>query len=201
MTEMDKIRESQARALEESTIDPKTFELLCSHFDQDLSNFWNKANFYLAVNTGLFSAFLIGFSSLDKSTIGFLVPILGIGIGVLWFQVLDGTVFFIGKWREQIIKSNVKCFSDIETSVQEAQNYRDPQTVTRVVPFMFMAAWFVTLLVRIVETHYYLFETVGIATVAFAIVFCFLLNQLIDTNSKLNPKKIATKGEGEFASG
>jgi len=50
----------------ETDRDIEVFKMVTSHFRQDLREFWNRANFYLLTNAGLFSAFLIIYPALIK---------------------------------------------------------------------------------------------------------------------------------------
>lgn len=67
--------------------DIENFKMVADHFNQDLREFWNRANFYLLTNTGLFSAFMVVYPTLLNGHLFlvFLVPVVGISIAALWF--------------------------------------------------------------------------------------------------------------------
>ncbi|MCW4007496.1 MAG: hypothetical protein NWF09_02220 [Candidatus Bathyarchaeota archaeon] len=97
------------------------FKLTAEHFRQDLREFWNRANFYLLINTGLFSAFLVVYPQLANNypVIVVIVPTLGIAIALIWFFVLRGAYHWISQWREEVIRlsealDKFKCYANIE---------------------------------------------------------------------------------------
>ena len=132
------------------------FQMASDHFNQDLSNFWNKANFYLLANTGLLSAFYIASSPLAGTPVVFVIPIVGIAIAVLWLLVLRGSVYFIKLWRNQLIFISGKIdkflsYNVVENDVQQRAWHRDPQTLTQFVPVPFIVAWLAILIEELVK--------------------------------------------------
>jgi hypothetical protein len=131
------------------------FQMASEHFNQDLNNFWNKANFYLLANTGLISAFYIASSPLAGTPVIYVIPVVGIAIAVLWFLVLRGTVIFIELWRNQLIFISEKIDRFLSYNIVESQvekrHWQDPQTLTQFVPVPFIVAWLAILIVEIVQ--------------------------------------------------
>ena len=134
--------------------DIENFKMIAEHFRQDLREFWNRANFYLVTNTGLFSAFLLVYPSLveDHLAIVLVVPVLGIIIALLWFGVLRGALFWIKEWRQQIKNlskelDRFQCYFKVE-SLMDEHKLKSPSHLTQFVPIAFIGAW-VTILIII----------------------------------------------------
>lgn len=139
------------------TCDLENFKLVAEHFNQDLREFWNRANFYLVVNAGLFSAFLIIYPALieDHLPIVILVPLLGIAIATLWFLVLRGALYWIEQWRQQIMKlskelDRFQCYFNVESSLKE-RRFSSPSFLTKFVPIVFVMAWITILAIVLLE--------------------------------------------------
>jgi hypothetical protein len=148
---------TQDRKKSVTKCDIENFKIISEHFRQDLREFWNRANFYLVTNTGLFSAFLIVYPSLsrDHLAIVFIVPILGIAIASLWLIVLRGALFWIKQWREQIKNlskqlDRFECYYNVESMLEE-HKYKSPSYLTQFVPVAFIGAWVSILLILLCE--------------------------------------------------
>jgi hypothetical protein len=138
----------------------ENFKMIAEHFNQDLREFWNRANFYLVTNAGLFSAFLIIYPALIKDHLLMvtLVPFLGIAIATLWFLVLRGSVYWIEQWREQMIKlskelDRFQCYYNVESSLKD-RRFSSPSILTKFLPIVFLIAWIVILAVVLLEIFY-----------------------------------------------
>jgi hypothetical protein len=139
------------------TCDIENFKMVAEHFNQDLKEFWNRANFYLVTNAGLFSAFLIVYPALvkDHLWIALEVPTLGIAIAVLWFFVLRGALHWIEQWRKQVIKlskelDRFQCYYRVESSIKERKSL-SPSYLTKFLPIAFITAWIMTLVMVLLE--------------------------------------------------
>lgn len=137
--------------------DIENFKMIAEHFRQDLREFWNRANFYLVTNTGLFSAFLLVYPSLVEAHLAIVltVPVLGIIIASLWFGVLRGALFWISQWREQIKNlskqlDRFQCYFKVESMMDE-RKLKSPSNLTQVVPIAFIGAWVTILIIIIYE--------------------------------------------------
>jgi hypothetical protein len=142
---------------QEANYDIEVFKMVTSHFRQDLREFWNRANFYLLTNAGLFSAFLIIYPALikDHLLVVVMVPLLGITIATFWFFVLRGAFHWIQQWREEVIRlsrelDRFQCYAKIESSVRQRRSL-SPSYLTQFLPIVFMSAWIVILVLIFVE--------------------------------------------------
>lgn len=137
--------------------DIENFKMVTEHFRQDLREYWNRANFYLVTNAGLFSAFLIIYPTLaaTHSSMVLLVPILGISIATLWFLVLRGALFWIEQWRQQVIKlskelDRFQCYYQVESMLKE-RRYLSPSNLTKFVSVVFILAWVAIFTIVLIE--------------------------------------------------
>jgi hypothetical protein len=137
--------------------DMENFKMVVEHFNQDLREFWNRANFYLLTNAGLFSAFLIVYPSLltDHPLIVMVVPVLGATIAILWYLVLHGAQYWIEQWRQEVIKlskelDRFQCYALIESSLKSKKS-KSPSYLTQLLPIVFAVAWIVILVIVLVE--------------------------------------------------
>jgi len=140
--------------------DIENFKMITSHFRQDLREYWNRANFYLLTNAGLISAFLIVYPDLIKAHVGIviMVPIVGLAIAILWFLVLRGAQYWIEQWREEVIRlskelDRFQCYAKIESLVKK-RHLSSPSYLTKFLPVVFVIAWFVLLVIVLIETLY-----------------------------------------------
>jgi len=145
---------------EQLACDIEVFKMITSHFRQDLREFWNRANFYLLINAGLFSAFLIIYPAVikDHVIIVIVVPILGLTIATFWFFVLRGAVYWIEQWREEVIKlsrelDRFQCYARIESSVKQRRSF-SPSYLTQFLPLVFVITWLVMLVLVLIELLY-----------------------------------------------
>lgn len=144
---------------EVNSCDLENFKMVAEHFNQDLKEFWSRANFYLVTNAGLFSAFLVIYPTLvdDHLWITLLVPLLGIAIATLWFLVLRGALHWIEEWRKQIINlskelDRFQCYYNVESSVKEKRSL-SPSYLTKFMPIAFIMTWVVVLVIIILEFY------------------------------------------------
>ena len=154
MTTEDNKKGSQA------SCDMENFKMVVEHFNQDLREFWNRANFYLLTNAGLFSAFLIIYPSLltDHPLIVMVVPVVGMAIATLWYLVLRGAFYWIEQWRKEVIKlskelDRFQCYAIIEGSMK-GRKFKSPSYLTQLLPVVFIAAWIVILIILLIEISY-----------------------------------------------
>ena len=148
---------NDAKKEPEAGRDIEVFKMVTSHFRQDLREFWNRANFYLLINTGLFSAFLIIYPALikDHVLIVVVVPLLGITIAAFWYFVLRGAFHWIEQWREEVIKlskeiDRFQCYARIESSVKK-RRFFSPSYLTRFLPIVFVIAWILIFILVLAE--------------------------------------------------
>jgi hypothetical protein len=132
----------------------ENFQMIEDHFKQDLREFWNRANFYLVVNTVLFSAFTISnpfLMNVNKPLI-ILVSLLGLAIAIVWFLVLRGALFWIEQWRKQVIKlsnelDRFHTYEHIENLSK--QKIKSPSYLTHFLPIAFIIVWLAILVMTI----------------------------------------------------
>jgi hypothetical protein len=148
---------SQEKKKDQASCDIEIFKMVTSHFDQDLREFWNRANFYLLINAGLFSAFLIVYPALIKDHVLIVVevPLLGITIAAFWYLTLRGAQYWIGQWRDEVIRlskelDRFQCYANIEALVKK-RRFLSPSYLTKFLPIVFMIAWIMILVPVLVE--------------------------------------------------
>lgn len=141
--------------------DIENFKMVAEHFNQDLREYWNRANFYLVTNAGLLSAFLIIYPTLinDHAWLTILVPCLGITIAVMWFLVLRGALYWIDRWRDQIIRlskelDRFQCYFEVENSMEKRKSL-SPSYLTKFLPIAFVLAWVVILVMVLLEIVFF----------------------------------------------
>lgn len=142
---------SETKTVSQPTCDIENFKMVADHFNQDLREFWNRANFYLVTNAGLFSAFLIVYPALMSNhlPVVVLVPVLGIAIALLWFFVLRGALHWINEWRKQVIRlskelDRFQCYYKVEKTMTERRSL-SPSYLTTFFPIIFIVAWILIL--------------------------------------------------------
>lgn len=138
-------------------LDMEIFKIITEHFRQDIREFWTRANFFLLAHAGLFSAFVVAYPTLakDRTMIAMSIPILGLIIAILWFMVLRSAVYWIQRWREQVIKLSKKldrfqCYAEVESSAKQRPFFQ-PAYVTQFLPLVFMIAWLAILVLILIE--------------------------------------------------
>ena len=148
---------TETKKISPENCDIENFKMVADHFNQDLREFWNRANFYLVTNAGLFSAFFVIYPSLFQKYfwITLLVPSLGIAIAVLWFLVLRGSLYWIEEWRKQVMElskelDRFNCYYKVESSMQE-KKHLSPSYLTKFLPVAFLVAWIIALVIIILE--------------------------------------------------
>ena len=123
------------------------FQLVVDHFKQDTREFWTRANFYLVAHAGLFSAWVLSFSGLKAGShfVNLIIPVLGVGVAVIWFIVLRGAITFLGRWRDQVVRldrelDRFQCYVDVEGLVKR-NPLSSPSYVTQFLPVLFGVVW------------------------------------------------------------
>ena len=151
---------SDANKTSQQQCDMENFKMVAEHFNQDLCEFFKRANFYLVTNAGILSAFLIVYPTLmnEHLLIVLLVPILGVVISVLWALVLRGALFWIEQWRKEIIKlskelDRFQCYASIETLYNVSKS-KSPSYLTKFIPIVFLLAWIAVLVIVVLELIY-----------------------------------------------
>jgi len=137
--------------------DIEIFRIVTEHFRQDIREFWTRANFYLLAHAGLFSAFAMTYPTLIKyhATIALTIPILGLIIAIVWFIVLRGTIYWLERWREQVIKlakelDRFQCYVEVESSTRQ-KRFLSPSYVTQFLPLIFAIIWLAILVLIFAE--------------------------------------------------
>jgi len=132
--------------------DIEIFKMVEEHFRQDVREFWVRANFYLLAHAGLFSVFVVAYSTLLKSQIMILVilSMLGLVVAMFWFLVLRGSIKWLQCWREQVIDLDkkldpFKCYIKVESLAKE-RPFLSPSYITQFLPLIFVVAWLAVLL-------------------------------------------------------
>jgi hypothetical protein len=132
--------------------DIESYKIVTEHFRQDIREFWNRANFFLLAQTALLSAFMVGFSTLLPDQIVVILTFLffGFAMAIFWFFVLRGAVFWIEKWREQVIKlskeiDRFQCYFEVENLVKKT-GLKSPSNLTQYFPLGFAVAWLVIII-------------------------------------------------------
>lgn len=131
--------------------------MIAEHFRQDIREFWTRANFYLLAHTALLSAFVVVYPTLikDQIIVVILVPVFGITIGVIWFGVLRGAVYWIRQWRLQVIKlskelDRFQCYAEVENRVNQ-EKMKSPSYLTQFLPLTFVAIWSTMLIIVVLK--------------------------------------------------
>ena len=139
------------------TCDIENFKMVTEHFRQDVREFWTRANFFLLAQTALFSAFVVVYPSLatEQAIVVVTVPIFGLILALFWFFVLRGAIFWIRRWREQVIKLSKEldrfhCYVEVETLVNK-KRLRSPSYLTQFLPLVFSAVWLAILVLVILQ--------------------------------------------------
>lgn len=137
--------------------DIEIFRIVTEHFRQDIREFWTRANFYLLAHAGLFSAFVMTYPTLIKyqATIAVTIPILGLIIAIVWFIVLRGAIYWLERWREQVIKlakelDRFQCYVEVESSTRQ-KRFLSPSYVTQFLPLIFAIIWLAILVLIFTE--------------------------------------------------
>jgi hypothetical protein len=134
------------------TWDIEIFKIVTDHLKQDTREFWTRANFYLVAHAGLLSAFAVANPALTRfqMIIRIGIPFVGLFTATLWFIVLRGSIKWLQRWREQVMKldkelDRFRCYIEVE-SFAEQKPLSSPSYVTQFLPLIFMAVWLAMLL-------------------------------------------------------
>jgi len=135
------------------------YQLVVDHFKQDTREFWTRANFFLVAHAGLFSAFMITYPGLtpELNIINISIPLLGLGVAIVWLLVLRGAIFFLQKWREQVVKLDAsldrfQCYVEVESFVVR-NPHLSPSYITQFLPVVFGLVW-LAILVSLLMASY-----------------------------------------------
>lgn len=130
------------------------FQAVLEHFNQDLREFWARSNFYLLIQSGLLSVFAVLTSSenyrgSDQAVLTAL-GMLGLTVAIIWFVVMKGCIFWIRKWRTEVIRIDEvvdrhMIFSRVE-NYASSNPFMSPSNVTQYLPLVFIVVWIVMLL-------------------------------------------------------
>jgi len=139
------------------TCDIENFKMVTEHFRQDIREYWTRAHFYLLAHTALLSAFIVTYPTLikDQIIVAILIPVFGITIAIFWFCVLQGSVYWIKKWREQAIKlskelDRFQCYAEVENLVNQKKT-KSPSYLTQFLPLMFVFIWLMMLIIVVLR--------------------------------------------------
>ena len=122
------------------------FKIVTDHLKQDTAQFWIRANFYLVAHAGLLSAFVLSYSALRHEVGVFkVIPVLGVLASIFWFAVMRGSIRWIQRWREQVLKlyeelDRFRCYVQVE-SVAKRSPLSSPSYLTQFLPLLFVLAW------------------------------------------------------------
>ncbi len=135
-------------------------QIVADHFKQDTREFWTRANFFLIAHAGLFSAFAITYPGMASrwNIISVSIPLLGLGIAVVWLLVLRGAILFLQKWREQVVKldrelDRFQCYVEVE-SIATRTPFLSPSYITQFLPIIFGLVWFAILVSILFSPRY-----------------------------------------------
>jgi hypothetical protein len=134
-------------------LDLVIYRVINEHFRQDVREFWVRSNFYLLVQAGLISVFVATGSNpamhtgAGNKTALSLIVLAGMGLvlSLLWFTVARASVFWIRKWRQEMIEldnllNRHRSYSRIERYAAD-RPLKSPSYITQYVPFSFTLAW------------------------------------------------------------
>lgn len=123
------------------------FQAVVDHYKQDLREFFNRSNFYLAVETALLAAF--GVRNAPQSPFDYVVSVGIIGIGLaltlFWWIAARGSVFWINIWRSEVQQlskdySPTQSYNEIERKAKD-DPWKSPERITQYLPLLFILIW------------------------------------------------------------
>ncbi len=123
------------------------FQAIAGHYEQDLREFFARANFYLAVHAVLLSA--IGIREVPDSRFDWAVTVViasaGVVLACVWGLVSHGSVMWIRRWRREIrrlslVYSPTDSYHAIEQYASR-QWYQSPEELTKFLPWFFAVVW------------------------------------------------------------
>lgn len=127
--------------------DIEIFKIVTDHLKQDTREFWVRANFYLLAHAGLLSAFVVAYPTLAKQQTMVLIgiPTLGLLTAMLWLIVLRGSIKWLQRWREQVMRldkelDRFRCYVEVESFAKQ-KPFSSPSYVTQFLPLIFMINW------------------------------------------------------------
>ncbi len=131
------------------------FQMVVDHFKQDTREFWTRANFFLVAHAGLFSAYFVTYQETRADAVSIMLPLLGLLIAAIWLWVMRGAVFFLQKWREQVIKLDSQldrfhCYVEVESTVVK-RPYLSPSFITQFLPIIFGLVWLILLAFELIS--------------------------------------------------
>ena len=130
-----------------SSIEIEIYKLVAAHYVQDLRESWLRSSFFVVVQAGLLSVFAATAdkSSQPQATIGGMVVLAGFVLAVTWWIVVRGNLFWVQRWRDQVIKIDeavdpFRYYVAVESFVWRSRA-PSPNLLTRHVPLVFIGAW------------------------------------------------------------
>jgi hypothetical protein len=135
------------------------YQLVVDHFKQDTREFWTRANFFLIAHAGLFSAFVVTYPGLAMglNVVSLSIPILGLGVAIVWLLVMRGAIFYLQRWRDQVVKLDTeldrfKCYVEIE-SYAVKHPFSSPSYITQFLPIVFGVVWLAIIISILLVSH------------------------------------------------
>lgn len=127
-------------------LDGAVYTVVTDHFKQDLREFYARSNFYLVAQAALLAAFF-GRRSPEPYANVMLVAI-GLVTALFWLCVTHSTVFWIRRWREQVLRVSRELDRRFDAYAQAESPHRhlravreSPEDMTKWLPAVFVAAW------------------------------------------------------------
>ena len=121
-----------------------------AHHMLDVSLFWTRSNFFLAVDAGLLSVYALRDTSLsDVRLFHYTAGVLGLTLTLWWFLVARGSILWIQRWRKQLSKidrivDRHRLFASTE-AFAGMHPLSSPSFVTQFLPVAFGIVWVVLL--------------------------------------------------------
>lgn len=124
------------------------FEAVVDHYKQDLREFFTRSNFFLAVQAALLSVLGIRDNPDDPFDYAITVVIVfaGLVISTIWVFAGRGSLFWIKRWRDEVIFLS-KHFSPTQSykvleEIGKIKPYNSPEQVANLLPYLFGVIWF-----------------------------------------------------------
>lgn len=139
----------------------KIYEVVGTHYRNDFTLFWQRTNFFLLINAGLFWFVLSAASNTDvKVTMMKVVASLtGLLISVVWFGVSRSSIVWIQVWREQFVRIDqdinpYKSFENGDNAARKDEQFHQyfrPEELSTIMPIGFAIAWLWMLVHRLIS--------------------------------------------------
>ena len=90
----------------------------------------------------------------EWNLVSMFIPLLGLGVAVVWFIVLRGAITFLGRWRDQVMRldrelDRFQCYVDVEGLVKK-NPFSSPSYITQFLPVLFGVVWLALLIASLV---------------------------------------------------